>query len=242
MPQKKFSFGITTGKGYVDLARFDPRKNGSIYLTPYPPFWGDTGFHASFHPNGTYFKTYKPLNTVFAGGNASSLVNDIRNHLRGSMRDLNLQEEPGIIFMLNFDNPFQHIRLQGKKITMDGLSMMNCMGVAEVDNVKRSFHSIKHLKTPSIRLALIHGMNTGTTSLVFDSLNQNKNKEAVRITKGLTSTFNLCDFTNLRQIPFVSPFIAPMTDIIEGSREYLPRTEGLPNLSDLKPLLKLDIQ
>ncbi len=93
MPQKKFSFGITTGKGYLDLARFDPRKNGSIYLTPYPPFWGDTGFHASFHPNGTYFKTYKPLKTVFAGGNASSFVNNIRNHLQSSMRDLNLEEE-----------------------------------------------------------------------------------------------------------------------------------------------------
>ncbi len=105
--------------------------------------------------------------------------------------------------MLNFDNPFQHIRLHGKKINMDGLSMMNSMGVAEVSNVK-SFHSLNHQKTPGIRLALIYGMNTGTTSLVFDSLNQNKNKEVVRTTKGFTSTFNLCDFTHLRQLPFVS--------------------------------------
>jgi hypothetical protein len=235
MPQKKFSLGINTDSGFFDLARFDPRKNGSLYLTPIPPFWGKTGFHTSFHPAGIYLKTYNPLNTIPVGAKGSNFVNDIRNYFRSITSDLKLEEEPGIVCVLNLDNLLQHVNLQKRKITINGVSLMNSMGIAQVENVKRTVYNFEQQTLFKKSLSFIYSMNTGTTSLVLDLTS--------RYPKGSTITSNLCDFDQFRRLPFVSPFIAPMKKIIEASIDYLPLNDnhGLANLSDLRPNMKLNI-
>jgi len=114
---------------------------------------------------------------------------------------------------------------------------MNSMGIAQVDNLKISLEKLRKQKLFERSLALAYGMNSGTTSFILNS-------QSTRYTKGLTTTtLNLQDINQLRQLPFVSPYIGPMTNIIEKAKDFLPCNVscGLSGLCELSPGLKLEL-
>lgn len=76
----------------------------------------------------------------------------------------------------------------------------------------------------SLTFALIYGARTGTTSFILGSpLISLEYTGCDRYPKGMTTKFNMCDLNQVSQLPFVSPYIGPMTQIIEKAKVFLPR-------------------
>jgi len=109
---------------------------------------------------------------------------------------------------------------QRKNMTINGVLITNYMGIAEVDNIKKSLQWLRLHTILDTSLAPVYGINWGNSSIIFDPplRNQKQSTRTSRSTKCITTSFfNLNNMGQMIRLPFITPYIGaiefPPTDL-----------------------------